>query len=581
MLNPVNKRNKLTSIDIFHFVTALALICILCSDPLFAQTDDRRRNDAPLGSIKRQSLPPIGKSNKRTDGGLPRNLWKSLSVPGIEKLLVNIPLPAASPTLQKLLSRAAQHQTPEPKGSVQKGHFLALKLEILFRIGQLESIINLVKREGRKYQGPVLQTYYAWALLGTGYLKEACAEASRIPVNTSGMPTPILGKALMLVTYCAAANGRVEAARLTSELARDQGIKAPIPYAVLDRIASGVKSPLPGLKRISLRDYVFMRLTKWKPESRMLEHSEPALLIALAHDKNLRLTLRLRALERAVKINAADAKRLADIYGTLKFPAKAFQHPMNAPISGPKQRALIFQAIKTETSPLRKERLIIELLKIARREELYTAIAKILAKDISALQQTNTRSQLAGIMIEALLAAGYYKQIIDRTAQASGRDDVQTPWLLHWLTLVDIAQSEESALSDAGLKFVTRQALAGQFQADVLHRLVTVLDALAYNIPIPLWNAASRTPQPKHGHLPETGHLSRLQKAAKNDEIGRTILMAMTALGPQGPVGAHMIALGDTIKALKTAGLEAEARQIGFEALFAIWPRANIEERLQ
>ena len=36
-----------------------------------------------------------------------------------------------------------------------------------------------------------------------------------------------------------------------------------------------------------------------------------------------------------------------------------------------------------------------------------------------------------------------------------------------------------------------------------------------------------------------------------------------------------MIALGDAIRALKRAGLEADARRLGFEALFAGWPRVG------
>jgi hypothetical protein len=34
-----------------------------------------------------------------------------------------------------------------------------------------------------------------------------------------------------------------------------------------------------------------------------------------------------------------------------------------------------------------------------------------------------------------------------------------------------------------------------------------------------------------------------------------------------------MIALGDTLKALKRAGLDADARRLGVEAIFALWPR--------
>jgi hypothetical protein len=43
-------------------------------------------------------------------------------------------------------------------------------------------------------------------------------------------------------------------------------------------------------------------------------------------------------------------------------------------------------------------------------------------------------------------------------------------------------------------------------------------------------------------------------------------------LGRNGAKGAHIIALGDTLRALKRVGLDAEARRLGFEALYARWP---------
>jgi hypothetical protein len=48
----------------------------------------------------------------------------------------------------------------------------------------------------------------------------------------------------------------------------------------------------------------------------------------------------------------------------------------------------------------------------------------------------------------------------------------------------------------------------------------------------------------------------------------------MRALAPQGAEGANLIALGDAMRALKRAGLEPDARRLGFEDLFAGWPRA-------
>jgi hypothetical protein len=93
-------------------------------------------------------------------------------------------------------------------------------------------------------------------------------------------------------------------------------------------------------------------------------------------------------------------------------------------------------------------------------------------------------------------------------------------------------------------------------------------------VPIPLWNLASRTPQPASGYLPDTGVLSDLADASKKKEFGRTVLLAMRTLGPAGAEGAHMIALGDAIRALKRAGLEAEARRLALEGLFTSWPRS-------
>ena len=75
------------------------------------------------------------------------------------------------------------------------------------------------------------------------------------------------------------------------------------------------------------------------------------------------------------------------------------------------------------------------------------------------------------------------------------------------------------------------------------------------------------------GYLPETGVLAALAQAAASKEVGRTMLLVMRSLGPGGPEGANVLALGDAVRALKRAGLEADARRLALEALMAVWPR--------
>ena len=52
-------------------------------------------------------------------------------------------------------------------------------------------------------------------------------------------------------------------------------------------------------------------------------------------------------------------------------------------------------------------------------------------------------------------------------------------------------------------------------------------------------------------------------------------LLVMKTLDPDGPEGANLIALGDSIRALMRAGLDSDAKRMGVEALLAHWPLIN------
>jgi hypothetical protein len=176
--------------------------------------------------------------------------------------------------------------------------------------------------------------------------------------------------------------------------------------------------------------------------------------------------------------------------------------------------------------------------------------------------------------VEVLLAAGRFERAASWAAFGTGPDRRGPGTLEHWLALIDVAAPQPAWRRGEYLGAVEEMALRGRFSPDALSRVASVLDALDYNVPMRLWEAASRTPQPGGGHLPETGVLSDLQAAAKAKDTGRTILLSIRALGPPGAEGAHIIALGDSIRALKSVGLEPHARRIAFEALFASWPRS-------
>ncbi len=93
------------------------------------------------------------------------------------------------------------------------------------------------------------------------------------------------------------------------------------------------------------------------------------------------------------------------------------------------------------------------------------------------------------------------------------------------------ASDPQGPRAEAALAAGIDIALKGGLPPPLLHRLVTVLDALDYEVPIPLWDAASKTPQPTDGrsaadrraHQPEAGgrcRRGRAHRAARRRGVG-------------------------------------------------------------
>jgi hypothetical protein len=68
--------------------------------------------------------------------------------------------------------------------------------------------------------------------------------------------------------------------------------------------------------------------------------------------------------------------------------------------------------------------------------------------------------------------------------------------------------------------------------------------------------------------------LAELGQAAQAKDAGRTVLLVLRAFGPHAADGVNILALGDAVRALKKAGLEADAHRLALEALFAVWSRS-------
>jgi hypothetical protein len=286
--------------------------------------------------------------------------------------------------------------------------------------------------------------------------------------------------------------------------------------------------------------------------------ASPVALFFLAQDENEEPQVRLAAAERAAALNVIGGEALARAYREVA-PKLAKGEKSPAAL-----RARLFASLDAQGSAATRAESIDALLASGKDAGIEAAMAEALSPASADLARSPEAGRFAETGIRVAALAGE-----DQAAWAwvdSGGEPVQGFALLLGAADPDGTRAREALAEGVAI------AQTSHLPGPVLQRLVTVLDALGEEVPIPLWDLASRSPEPQDGYLPPTGVLSALKEAADRGEGGRVILLAATALGPKGPKDAQHRALGDALRALRHAGFEAEARRLALEALIAHWP---------
>ncbi|MBO0740092.1 MAG: hypothetical protein J2P51_01535 [Hyphomicrobiaceae bacterium] len=510
------------------------------------------------GPVERSELAPV---MAPVGSGLPLELWRGLDLSAVEELLAALDLPPRSPAVHQLWRRLLLASVAPPAGSPSEEHFVALRLEALYRSGLLSDMGTVLSQTG--VSGPVVEMLRARRDIGLGRREIGCRGIAALAAPSSGLPGRLKGERQLLSGYCAAAGGDAQAAALAADLAREEGVEAELPLAVLTGVAGGSKPTLTLPARVLLLDYRFLELLGPVNVAQVFDRAEPALLAALAADTELGAPLKIAAAEAALGLNALAPELMASVYRQAVLTRAALD-PAATTADPALRHALYFQAIQAARPGTQKARFLRAILEDARRRGVHLQMARVLAPLIADLAITPDTFWFAETALETELIAGRF-DLARRWAEAAN--------LKHWLALIDVADPERRGGRLASLAVIAQLAQGGRLGGEGLQRLATVLDALDIDVPIGVWDAANRAPQPAGGHLPETGVLADLAQASQRGDAARTILLFMRALGPAGPAGANILALGDGLRALRRVGLEADARQLALEALVAVWPR--------
>jgi hypothetical protein len=519
----------------------------------------------PIGGVDAGELPPVAGSSA-VGVGFSGAVWNGVTVEAVESLAAGINLPSRSPALASLWRRLLLSENGQPTGGRFPEHFLSLRAEGFYRAGMLEDadrvLAGLPPGTKRDAQLGLLSARNALAL---GRTDDACGIMKSIPLGTAKLSKPARNDAILLTAYCVSKDKQPQNASLAAEVTRDQGVKAPLVFAVLNAMAESKTAKLPKVTTLSLFDYKFLALLGPIPSERLGTTASADVLVAQAADTAGPSASRLAAIEAAARLNAVTAEQVVALYVDADVPDDVVANPLASAVDGPTKRAALYRAASIETAPKRRLQLVAGFLEEARRDGLLPALAPVAAGLIANVPPDNDVLWFAEPAVETLVAAGQYDRAMPWIVASGGS-------LLHWTLLIDIADPSAAVPVDSALGYAERMVQDGELTAPVVQRLATVLDALEYNVPIGIWDAAQRAPVDSAGHLPATGQLSALQEASKARDVARTVLLTLSAYGPDTPDVANLLTLGDTIRALRAAGLDSDARRLALEALLPNWP---------
>jgi len=539
---------------------------------------------------------------KRIMPQLPRRL----SSPALRHLARNLLLsPGAPPTVLNPSELGPAADTGETLTSSQ--WLLETRVTILAGLGdwaEVQALLDLVPPD-QMTEG--LRRLRTEAHLVVNRVADACAETQ---AALSATPEAYWQK---VQVFCQININESSAASLGLALLREQNINDPVFFWAVDVLGGG-RPPLPAsFTRLEPLHFAMLRKANAVMPANMADLqakiTDPSTLGWLAAlplpeeaapkgDKtpaNVRRerrqaleTGRLVMAERAVGAGTLDVGTLRDIYRSINIKDPAPPPLTQITAGDARGRALLFQSALAQTVPTARAEVIALALDLVRADRgvsgpPLTVMGPVYAEMLAEMQPTTDLVWFAGIAARGLIAAGP----ADRAAaeKASG-----------WLSLArnmgrtsreagQIADSlwpiDRLITADVAGPTLPPQAMVGWAAAlpadtpaeDIAMKQQVVLSVLtAAGEPL---TAADWLPVMGSGVHTTGTELSPhvwngLDFAAKDRRAGETALLALVAMGEDGPVRSGAATLQQVIAALRLAGREADARALGAEALLVL-----------
>ena len=181
-----------------------------------------------------------------------------------------------------------------------------------------------------------------------------CQAITALAAPSSGLPGRLKGETQLLAGYCAAAAGDAQAAGLAAELAREEGIEAELPLAVLAGFAAGAQAEA--------------RLARARAAARLpvpgaagpgrrradLRQGRAGAAGRAGRRRQADARLQIAAAEAALRLNALPPEAVAEVYRRQSLAGAGGADPAAQSRRPDLRRALFFQAVEAARAPAQR-----------------------------------------------------------------------------------------------------------------------------------------------------------------------------------------------------------------------------------
>jgi len=584
------------------------------------------------GSIEVNSLqeinPDSGGTLSDADGGFGADMWQGVKRTSAEKLITLLPVNAASPTVRDIMRRLLLTTAIAPAGNGKPGNLIRLRIKTLAAMGERQSVMDLLELTRGKIQDDSLIQLEANALLLATDNARACALASEQIQKTDAdfwqklftfcqILSGDIDKAQLSASLMQEANivddlfYQLIDSFSSGEAPVIETMPNPTPLQLA--MARAAKARLP-VDTANTDNPGILRAIAMSP------NASKGLRLEAAERAEATGTLSVEALRQLYNsVEFSDQ----DLANPLSRADVEF---------GPTIRALLFHSALIQTIPTAQAEAVARAFQLAREEGRYPSTVRVFLPLLKQLPPSRDLIWFAPEVVRALLFTGDFEtaSIWYRVLKSAATFDNQAKKDLDLLLPVaDLIGFKDDTMADKNILAGWKQAMqpaknkdragAEKFQDQAI-QFYALFDALGEPLPSEAWLDLvtgtglhdSRIPNPailyalneittKLTATPaQTATLEQTVIAAPAPSVpslvtavlpppvkaetgtdgtaspppvakgaGEAIMLALLAIGEQGPAKADPYILGQIIKNMSRIGLKTEARKLAIEATLA------------